>query len=323
MRRVAAWGLSLAAAGFAALNVLAYNHAWVMMHFVSGGSCTPRPERLTRGARWMTLLRGVRIPRPRGTATPADVGLAFECLTIPSSDGARLGAWYCAAADNAPLAIVFHGYSADKSTVLPEAAALHGLGLAVLLVDFHGSGESSETSTTIGYTEADDVAAAAAYARARLPPYAALLLHGQSMGAAAILRAVAERGVQADALILEAVFDTLLNTVRNRFALMHTPSFPSAELLVFWGGVQNGFNAFALRPVDYAAAVRIPVLVLHGEHDPRARLADARRVFNALAGPKTLHVFENAAHESYAAGHPQEWRLTVGAFLRGVRVTEP
>lgn len=60
------------------------------------------------------------------------------------------------------------------------------------------------------------------------------------MGAAAILRSVHEHAIQPDAVILEGVLDTLLNTVRNRFGAMQIPSFPSAELPVFWGGRQWG-----------------------------------------------------------------------------------
>jgi hypothetical protein len=53
------------------------------------------------------------------------------------------------------------------------------------------------------------------------------------MGAAAVLRAVARCGVQPDAIIVESVFDNMLNTVRHRFEAMGVPSFPGAQLLVF------------------------------------------------------------------------------------------
>ena len=58
------------------------------------------------------------------------------------------------------------------------------------------------------------------------------------MGAASVLRSVHSCGVQPDAIIAESVFDRMLTTVRHRFELMGVPSFPCAELLVFWGGRQ-------------------------------------------------------------------------------------
>ena len=49
------------------------------------------------------------------------------------------------------------------------------MGASVLLVDFRGSGESSESYTTIGFREADDVAHAVWYARELLPHSAVIL----------------------------------------------------------------------------------------------------------------------------------------------------
>ena len=60
------------------------------------------------------------------------------------------------------------------------------------------------------------------------------------MGAVACLRAVHALGVQPDAMILECPFDRLLTTVRHRFDAVRVPSWPLAELLVFWGGQQSG-----------------------------------------------------------------------------------
>jgi len=137
-----------------------------------------------------------------------------------------LSAWYCGRGKEAPLVILFHGYSAEKTCLIREAKTFIDLGASVLLVDFRGSGGSSECYTTIGVREADDVAAVVRYASASLP-HSSVVLFGQSMGAVAILRAVKEHGIAPDAVILEAVFDTMLNTVRNRFAAMGIPSFPA------------------------------------------------------------------------------------------------
>jgi hypothetical protein len=70
-------------------------------------------------------------------------------------------------------------------------------------------------------------------------------------------------------VILEAVFDTMLNTVRHRFHAMGIPAFPSAQLLVFWGGRQWGFDGFAHNPVQYAASLNCPSLFMHGANDPK------------------------------------------------------
>jgi uncharacterized protein len=148
---------------------------------------------------------------------------------------------YCPGTTNAPVVILFRGYGGDKSGTISEARAFLEMGLAVLLVDFRGSGASSESYTTVGFIEAEDVAASVGYARQQLH-HSKVILYGQSMGAAAVLRAIDACGVRPDAVIAEAVFESMLHTVQHRFEAMGVPSLPSAELLVFWGGMQNGLE---------------------------------------------------------------------------------
>jgi len=136
------------------------------------------------------------------------------------------------------------------------------------------------------------------------------------MGAAAILRAMHEHTVTPDAIIVEAIFDTMLNTVRNRFAAMGLPSFPSAHLLVFWGGRQWGFDGFAHNPLDYAQSVACPALFMHGVDDPRATIAEGRSVFAAVSGPKQFREFEAVGHEAYASRNLDEWRTAVAEIIK-------
>ena len=145
-----------------------------------------------------------------------------------------------------------------------------------------------------------------------------VVLFGQSMGAVAILRAVKQHGIAPDAVILEAVFDTMLNTVRNRFATMGVPSFPGAQLLVFWGGMQWGFNGFAHNPVEYARSLNCPSLFMHGSNDSRATVAEGRRVFAAVPGPKEFKEFASVGHEAYVSMHPDEWRVAVEKVIKVV-----
>jgi len=301
-------------AGFALLNLLAYNHARAMMHFTRGGSRTQKPEQLTWDQRAKVLLVGVDLPRPESDRQPSELDPNCKRLSIPETDGVSLGTWYVDRGPRSPLVILFHGYGAEKASLMPEARVFLRLGASVLLVDFRGSGESSEAYTTIGFREADDVAAVLSYARRALP-HASTILYGKSMGAVAILRAVSEDGAKPDAVIIEAVFDTMLNTVRHRFEAMGVPSFPSAELLVFWGGVQAGFNAFAHKPVVYAKALACPALFMHGADDPRARLEEGRNVYAAVPGTKEFKTFPSIGHESYQSRFPADWEGTVGDFL--------
>jgi alpha-beta hydrolase superfamily lysophospholipase len=298
---------------FLLLNVVAYRQAHALTHYVPGGARIGSPEALSRWQKARVLFTGAAVPRPENRSTPAAFQLPFSTHTI-TGDGATLEAWHVPAAAPRGLVLLFHGHAASKAALLPEAAAFHEWGYDALLVDFRGSGGSSDSVTTIGVREADDVAAAVAYARGQWPGRR-LVLFGPSMGAVAILRAVALGGVAADALVLECPFDRLLTTVEHRFDAMGLPPFPLARLLVFWGGVQHGFDPFAHNPVEYAAGVRCPTLLMHGARDPRVRSAEAESVFAALAGPKRWELFAEAGHQSYCGQCRERWGEVVQEFL--------
>jgi alpha-beta hydrolase superfamily lysophospholipase len=297
------------------VNAVAYLHAYSMTHFTQAGTRTARPEDLSLLGKANVLLTGVKIPKPVNETSPAALGLPFEVQHFAGKDGIDLEAWHIPHADARGLILMFHGYATCKAALLPEAKALHELGYALLLVDFRGSGGSSGSDTSIGFAEAEDVVAAVAHARLRWQQRP-LVLFGRSMGSAAILRAIAVHGLEADAIMLECPFDRLLSTVENRFTAIGVPSFPFARLLLFWGGVQCGFPAFTHNPVDYAEHARCPVLLLHGRDDQRVSEAQAQQIFDRFPGPKQFERFDDVNHGSLYAARPEQWTRSVRQFLR-------
>jgi uncharacterized protein len=318
LRRKRLIGLTFVAA-FLVLNLLAYVHARSMIHFVRGEQRTPPPEALSGWRKTEVLLTGVSLTRPENRATPIHEGLEFTTHKIPSSDGIMLEAWYVQHRQPAGLVLLFHGYAGCKADLLHEAKAFHGMGFSALLMDFRGSGGSDGDVTTIGYREAEDVASAYEWAK-RTAPNEPLILYGHSMGSAAILRFLTlHEDVNPAALVLECPFDTLRHTVANRFEAMGIPAFGLADLLIFWGGVQHGFNGFRHNPVDYAKRVRCPVLLLHGADDVRVTSKQAESISQSLQGEKEFHIFEDVGHQSYIGSCAKEWTQVIEAFLGRTR----
>ena len=301
------------------VNGLAYVHARAMMHFSTGGERTVPPERLSMFGKAQLLFTGINLPRPANLKTPAELGQNYQTHSISGHSGLRLEAWRIPGDASRPVVVMFHGYGSSKDQLLDEASAFHEFGCETVLVDFRGSGGSDGNETTLGVNEADDVAAAVDFAKESCGTRP-LILYGKSMGSAAILRAIAKAQVNPAAVIVECPFDRLLTTVENRFSAMGVPSFPFAQLLVFWGGVQQGMNGFAHNPAEYATRVHCPVLLLHGEQDQRVSVPQVRSIYDNFAGSKELVLFSHAGHESYLADDPVFWNRAVGAFIRRIGV---
>jgi pimeloyl-ACP methyl ester carboxylesterase len=103
--------------------------------------------------------------------------------------------------------------------------------------------------------------------------------------------------------------------VKNRFRMMGVPAFPMAHLLVFWGGVQNGFNAYGHNPRDYAKSITTPTLLLYGEKDDRVTTKETAEIFAHLAGPRQLVTYPLAGHENYLNKYGVQWTADVARFL--------
>ncbi len=301
-------------AGFLLLNFLAYQNARAMLTFSADAERTSTPASLSTWQKLKVLTCGVSIPRPKNDRSPQDLGLPSETVHFRTEDGVGLEGWLVAPPNANGTVLLFHGYGASRSSLLDEACAFYDLGFAAVLIDFRGGGGSEGNATTLGYNEAQDVVAAIAFVESRGLPRP-LILYGQSMGAAAILRSVATLGTKPDAVILESVFCSMLRAIRNRFDLMGAPSFPSAELLVFWGSTQSGISGFSHNPEEYARACTCPALVLHGAKDRHARLEEGRAVYENLAGSKEMVVLDEAGHTGLFGAEPQRWREVVERFL--------
>jgi hypothetical protein len=304
---------------FLLLNTLAFVHAYSMTHFVAGASRTPRPDQLSRMAKVGVLLTGVNLAKPTNTITPATFNLAYSTHRYRGADGTEYEAWHVPA-DGPPwrrsrgVCLLFPGYAGPKASLLREAQILHEADYDAFLVDFRGCGGSSGSVTTVGYREADDVADAVEHVRNTLRPRQ-IVIYGRSMGAAAALRAVALGKAHPDALILESPFDRMLTTIDHRFELMGLPKFPLSPLLVFWGGVQHGYWAFGHNPVEYAASVRCPTLLIRAGRDPFVHKDEAESVYGRLAGPKQMLVFEQAGHQACSYVDRRKFAGAVTDFL--------
>jgi alpha-beta hydrolase superfamily lysophospholipase len=293
--------------------------AWTMTHYSFAGARTAIPEELSLFDKVRAVFVGVNVPRPVNVLTPASLGLPYDTIHLPGTNtGDSLELWYVGPPTaTTGIVIMFPGYATGKDALLTQAVEFYRLGWTPLLVDFHGAGGSTGSNTTLGAHEAHDVRAVLEFAHSRQPE-ARIVLYGVSMGASAILRAYSGEQVRSDALILESPFDSLLSTVRNRFDAIGFPPFPSAELMVFWGSVQHGFNGFDHNPLDYAASVRCPTLLMYGDLDPRVTAQQSLAIYERLPAEtgKQQVVFTGAGHEPLIANDRDKWVDNVGRFLK-------
>ena len=106
------------------------------------------------------------VPTTRLGSTPAAVGLDFESLTLTTTDGVELAAWYLPGTNGAGV-VVMHGAGSTRSGVLDQAAALVHGGYAVVLIDARGHGDSDGTAMDFGWYGDLDIAVGTTFLASR------------------------------------------------------------------------------------------------------------------------------------------------------------
>jgi alpha-beta hydrolase superfamily lysophospholipase len=289
--------------------MIACLHAYRFTHFDnSSHSKTSEAEMSSFGQKVKALVLGIDNPRPVNIVVPKKT---FETIRLKSNK--EIECWWIKKDSAKGSVILFHGYGGSKSTLLDKANVFYELGYNTLLVDFMGSGGSEGNQTTIGFYEAMQVKTAFDYIVKRGENN--IILFGTSLGAAAVMKAMADYNCNVSSIILECPFGTMIETVKARFATMKIPSFPMANLLVFWGGTINGFNAFSHNPVKYATHIRTPTLLLYGEKDKKVSRGEIDRIFSNLGGKKFLKTYALAGHENYLNKYAKEWKDDIRYFL--------
>ena len=221
------------------------------------------------------------------TATPADVGLAYEDVTFPAGDGVRLHGWFVPGRSDVTW-LWFHGNAGNIGNRVDNLKQLHDrLGVGVFLFDYRGYGRSEGSPSERGlYLDADG---ALAYLGSRDDVRSDRIVYfGRSLGGAVAVD-LASRQVP-HGLILESPLPSVELVARKAY-----PVVPSAVVRRF---VRGRYDA-----LSKIGTISAPVLVLHGDRDEIMPLEGARQLFEAAPGPKQFHVIPGAGHnDTYVVG---------------------
>ncbi len=201
------------------------------------------------------------------SASPTDIGLAYEDVNLTAADGVRLHGWFVPATDARGTLLFFHGNAGNISHRLDSIRIFNRLGLDVFIIDYRGYGQSDGKPDEQGtYRDADAAWRYLVETRGAEP--ARIVVFGRSLGAAIAGYLAAEQ--RPGALILESSFASVESMGRRLY-----PFLP-----VRW------LNRFGYQTAEYVRQIGCPILVIHSPGDEIIPIAEGRAVFTAAAEPK-------------------------------------
>ena len=178
--------------------------------------------------RFALLYRGrAGYPTPRPPQrSPADLGLPFEDVDVPTTDGLTLPGWFVPARNGAvgPGVALVHGWESARDRLLPIVQFLHAAGFHCLTVDVRGHGANASETLPITAGEFGSDALAAWRALDARPEVTSGAIFGHSMGAIGAILAAAREPRIAAVVATSSPADPWRLT-RQTFRLAHLP-FP-------------------------------------------------------------------------------------------------
>lgn len=221
---------------------------------------------------WLFQSRLIYFPNVPGrtlTATPADIGLDFEDVRITTADGIELHGWYVGAAAGAPAVLFCHGNAGNISHRLDWIEIFHDLGLAVLLFDYRGYGQSGGAPDEQG-TYRDARAAWDYLTQTQRAKPGSIVIVGESLGGP--IAAHLAQDVSPGALILASTFS----------------SAPDLASDFYWFLPVRLLTRFRYPTAEYVARVHAPTLVIHSRSDEIVAFAHAEAIFRRANEPRKL-----------------------------------
>ena len=250
--------------------------------------------------------------RPDDFEDPATLaGKPVESVVITTSDGVDVSAWYVRGESDRGV-VLLAGIDSNRNTCRGRGEFYLEQGFSVLLPDLRGSGKSREGLVTIGWQERKDLIACYEFLKQRGCTH--IGADGISLGAATICYAMPDLPGLSFAIV-ESSYDTLVNAVRNRLAMFHTPHFIAYPYYVGFA-MFSGVPPWRMRPVDYVGRTTTPTLILAGDSEVEIPVHETQSIFDRCTAPlKRLHFFKGAGHWNFLGKYPEEYKQVVLSFL--------
>ncbi len=245
--------------------------------------------------------------------------LPCEFIEIKAScDGTPLSARYYHQSDDAPIAILCHGY---RGTAFRDFCGGHKLaydmGHNILLIDERAHGKSGGNTITFGIKERHDVVDWSKYIANRFPN-SKIILYGISMGGTTVLlTSELDLPNQVKAICADCPYISPRVILKRTVKTMPFPKNCGYPFLFSAARIFGGFSLSDLSAADAVKHAKIPILIIHGEADDFVPCDMSREI--AKANPDIiLETFPGADHGVSYLTNTERYTKIVKDFLDNV-----
>lgn len=214
--------------------------------------------------------------------------------------------------------LLLHGYTGWKEEMYPFARWYHQEGFHILAPDLRCQGESQGDFIGMGWTDHFDCQLWIDYILSK-DQEAQIVLHGQSMGAAAALMMTGEEtlshnvcAVVSDCSYTDA-YSMFGEKIKEWFGL---PAFPLVDSACLVLKLRGGYNLRDASALDAVKKSSVPTLFIHGDEDAMISVGMTEKLYVEAACPKELLIVEGAGHGQTQDKDPDTYYGKIKDFLK-------
>jgi uncharacterized protein len=230
--------------------------------------------------------------------TPESYGMRSDTLTVALENGLILRGYFLHANLPKPKAtiIMVHGIGGFKEGFLGYSKVLVDSGYNVILYDQRGHGKSDGKYCTFGFYEKYDISKFVDIAEVKYPKLP-VGIQGASLGGAVALQALAiEKRLRFG--IIESTFHRLEDIVMEygQDYFKFKSRWLAQRVLSKSAAIAN-YKPFDIKPIEAAAQIEQPMLVIHGDKDTKIPIAFNQENYAALKSKdKEFYTVHGAGH---------------------------
>ncbi len=232
------------------------------------------------------------LPSSDFVITPQKAGLQAEDVWIETEDDERLHGWFFPNDTSEYLVVLSHGNAGNISNRIDIAKFLNEQGLAVLIYDYRGYGQSSGRPDEKGLYL--DIEAVVGYLKSE-KGYSeeSMIMYGRSMGGAVAAYAATKFNISG--LVIDSSFKNLKAMVSELYpfvpVVLAKYEFPNERYLRKIKG--------------------IPVMIMHSPNDTLVDISHGKYLYQIVAEPKKFVELRGSHNDSFHASvdiHNKYWR---------------
>lgn len=226
-----------------------------------------------------------------------------EDVWIRSGDGLKLHATYFPGMESDKAVICFHGYtSRGMSDFIGLSDYYLRKGYRMLLVDERAHGESEGEYIGFGCKDRLDALGWIQWMTETAGEDVRILLHGISMGGAAVLMT---SGLKLPKQVKGIISDCGFTSPKEVFthvlhSMYHLPAFPMIQIADRVNRWKAGYGLDECNAAREVRKAEVPILLIHGSGDTFVPCRMCDEIYENCASPKKKLIIRGAAHaESY------------------------